>query len=133
MFRVVFALLELAIGLGLGATAVGGLGAPYESAGTVVTELTGVAGTDSIESLVSAVAVTPWPFVAIAGALGALASGAWILLTARRWPGSTRRYQAVRLAPADAPRTAAADWDALSEGDDPTDDPRDDGGPGNSR
>lgn len=123
VFRHVFGALEVAIGLGIGASTVAALVAPYGSAGAAVTALTGVSGTDSVESLVTALSVTAWPFVALAAALVAVATGVWVLLTARRWPGPTRRYQAVRLA-ADEPRSAAADWDALSGGDDPTDDGR---------
>jgi hypothetical protein len=123
VFRHVFGALEVAIGLGLGAATIAALVAPYGSAGAAVTALTGVSGDDSIESLVTSLTVTPWPFVALAAALVATATGLWALATARRWPGPTRRYQAVRLA-ADEPRNAAGDWDALSGGDDPTDDDR---------
>ncbi|MEJ3404974.1 Trp biosynthesis-associated membrane protein [Rathayibacter sp. YIM 133350] len=88
-----------------------------------VTSSTGVSGQDSVHALVSAVATTPWPVLAIvAGVLVAL-GGLAVLLTARLWPASSRRYQAVRLEAADgtgrAP-DAVDEWDELSRGDDPT-------------
>jgi hypothetical protein len=74
----------------------------------------------------------------IAGILGVLA-GLAVAVTSNRWPGSSKRYQAVRFAPADPEsdlpvqhsadhrpppenaRDAAIDtWDDLSRGDDPT-------------
>jgi hypothetical protein len=53
-----------------------------------------------------------------AGILQALVAG-WILMTVRLWPTGTARYSRSRVA-----GDAASDWDALSEGDDPTADPR---------
>jgi len=64
--------------------------------------------------------MTAWPILAlVAGAL-LIATGLLVVATARRWPGATRKYQTVRLAPADGARTSVDDWDALSGGDDPT-------------
>lgn len=50
----------------------------------------------------------------IAGALQVLVAG-WVATTVRRWPASTSRYSRSRVA-----GDRASDWDALSDGDDPT-------------
>ena len=74
--------------------------------------------------LVLGIDYTPWPWIAIG--LGALAFflGGFILATFRRWPGPTRKYQALGMAAAETPdsteRGSIADWDTLSEGGDPT-------------
>jgi hypothetical protein len=68
------------------------------------------------------VTTTPWPAVGIiAGAL-MIATGLFIAVTARRWPVSGSRYARTRLETPEG--DAVHDWDALSDGDDPTTDPR---------
>jgi hypothetical protein len=47
--------------------------------------------------------------------------GVLLLATFRRWPAASRKYQAVRLEDPSAPRDSVGDWDALSDGADPTD------------
>ena len=49
-----------------------------------------------------------------------IATGLFIVVTARNWPDAASRYQSVRLEEADAPRSAVSDWDSLSDGSDPT-------------
>jgi len=51
----------------------------------------------------------------VAGILQAIAAG-WVATTVRRWPTSGARYTRTRL-----DGDPASDWDALSSGDDPTD------------
>ena len=53
-----------------------------------------------------------------AGILQVVAAG-WVAATARRWPTSGARYSRTRVA-----GDPASDWDALSSGDDPTDESR---------
>jgi len=43
-----------------------------------------------------------------------------VILTFGRWPGPSRKYSAVRLTEPDAARDPVVDWDALSDGTDPT-------------
>ena len=76
----------------------------------------------------------PWPAVAIVGGVLLVLAGIAVLVTGTRWPASSRRYRAARLADADdvaghdaggeraASDRAIDDWDELSRGDDPTDD-----------
>lgn len=51
----------------------------------------------------------------VAGILQVLVAG-WVTTTVRHWPVSTSRYSRSRVE-----GDRASDWDALSEGDDPTD------------
>lgn len=51
----------------------------------------------------------------VSGILQTLVAG-WVATTVRRWPTSTSRYSRSRVE-----GDRASDWDALSEGDDPTD------------
>ena len=68
--------------------------------------------------------LTAWPYVAIACSALLLVVAVAVLVTSRRWPMSSRKYQAAGAAaatPADGPRDRVADWDAVTHGDDPTD------------
>lgn len=81
-----------------------------------VAEITGVAPAAAVD-LVRGVEATPWPVVAlVAGVLVAVGAVA-VALTSRAWPASGRRYSRSRLV-----GDPVGDWDALSAGDDPTDD-----------
>lgn len=62
---------------------------------------------------------TVWPWVAVAAAVVLAVVGLWVVLRGGRWPGMGERYDA----PAEPRRPAdpaAAAWDALDRGDDPT-------------
>lgn len=54
----------------------------------------------------------------VAGILQIVAAG-WVSTTVRRWPATGSRYSRTRV-----DGDAASDWDALSSGDDPTDESR---------
>jgi hypothetical protein len=68
---------------------------------------------------VASVGQTPWPWIAaILGVLIALL-GIALLAVGRRWPDSSRRFQAS--APSeDTAQGTATDWDSLTGGTDPT-------------
>jgi len=135
VFRVVFGVLEALLGVCVIAATVVSLGDPAAASAHAVTEATGISGADSVAELISSVAVSPWPTVAIVmGALVVVVGGV-VALTAPRWPVSGRRYTRSRTEPAGSADTASesgsaasgaaesdpvAEWDALSEGDDPT-------------
>lgn len=55
--------------------------------------------------------------VAVAGGIVQILAGGAIAVTARLWPSAGSRFGRSRLE-----RDSASDWDALTEGDDPTDD-----------
>lgn len=125
-FRIVLGALQSLLGLGVSVSGIIVLPDPVASAVPVITEVSGLAGVESVRAIVASVETTVWPVLAIiAGVLGVLA-GLVVIVSARRWPPRTSRYDAVRLAP---PATAPDDqspvdsttaWDSLSDGDDPT-------------
>lgn len=93
--------------------------APAAIAATGVTDFTVGSATGDEPWVLSA-----WPFVAIVCSALLLAVAVAVLVTARRWPVSSRKYQAAgeaTAAPVDGPRDRVADWDAVTHGDDPTD------------
>ena len=118
-FRVVLGVLEALLGVTVVLSGALALAHPVSSSAAVVSDATGVAGAESIAALVASVSITAWPWVAtVAGSLLVLL-GVAVVATATRWPGSGRKYSAVRLASTEK-RDAVDDWDALSEGNDPT-------------
>lgn len=120
VLRVVLAVLGAALGVGAIVVAGFALAEPVRAVAPAVTGLTGVSGVDSVAALVESVVPTAWPVVAVVVAASLVVTGAGIAVVAPRWPSSGRRYARSRLA-ADAPRSSVDDWDALSEGTDPTD------------
>ncbi|MER3390128.1 MAG: Trp biosynthesis-associated membrane protein [Microcella sp.] len=117
-------------------------GDPVAAASSSVTELTGVEGERSVRALVDVATLTPWPIIVavIGGALSA--AGIAIALTSRMWPRPIQRYDRPESGDAggqrSTPERSAAppavdadasdrqrdqsigDWDALSDGRDPT-------------
>lgn len=122
VFRVILGLLQALLGAGVVASGLLVVSDPVAAAAPRVTEVTGVAGTEAVRALVSTVAMTAWPPLAIVAGVAAVVIGVGIAATASRWPARTRRYDAVRLAPADGGNSLDRldAWDALSDGDDPT-------------
>jgi hypothetical protein len=118
-FRVVLGVLQVALGATMVLSGVLALADPVKASSASVTDATGIAGSAPVAELVASVAVSAWPWVStIAAALIAL-TGVAIVVTGRKWPGSGRKYSAVKLEPS-GERTAVDDWDALSGGTDPT-------------
>lgn len=122
VFRVILGLLQALLGAGIAASGALVLSDPLAAAAPRITEATGVAGVEAVRPLVEALATTTWPGAAIVAGAAAVLIGLAIAATATRWPARSRRYDAVRTAPADgAQRLDRLDaWDALSDGDDPT-------------
>lgn len=125
VFRVILGVLEASLGALIVYSGLTALNDPIAASAPSITEVTGRSGIESIRTLVSAPSVTAWPIVTIVlGALLVMLAVA-VLFTSRRWPASGRKYQAVRLEPADGETSNASSsnvesWDALSGGDDPT-------------
>lgn len=96
---------------------------PVRSVGRLVTDLTGVAGGASTAVLVDAADIdtTLWPWLGVLSGVLLAAAGVAVVVTARRWPASARRFE-TRFADADSalPVDSIERWDALSSGDDPT-------------
>jgi uncharacterized membrane protein (TIGR02234 family) len=120
-FRPVLGVLLALLGVCVIAVSAFAIGNPVVAATSAITKATGVAGTQSVERLVSATSLTAWPAVAIV--LGVLMTllGLAIAPTARSWPDSGRKYSRSRMTTADADEhDPVQEWDALSEGDDQT-------------
>lgn len=120
-FRAVLAVLLALLGACVIAVSAFAIGNPVVAATSAITKATGVAGTQSVAALVTTTSLTAWPVVAIV--LGALMTllGLAIAPTARSWPDSGRKYSRSRLTEADTDaQDPVQEWDALSEGDDPT-------------
>lgn len=126
VFRRVLGVLLVALGAGLitvGATA---MASPLEGARAQIEAVSGISGSGQ-ESLVGSVEVTLWPGVMVAiGVLAALI-GALIVLVGGKWKTGGRKYEANRSKPATKAGTTRepdriSDWEALSDGDDPTED-----------
>lgn len=116
VLRVVLGVIQAGIGALTVLTAITALVDPVAASARTVTDATAVSGAQSIAALVATVSTTGWPWLALlAGALSALV-GLAVALTASRWPGAARKYEATA---AEGAGTAGA-WDALSHGDDPT-------------
>ncbi|MBN9142029.1 MAG: Trp biosynthesis-associated membrane protein [Micrococcales bacterium] len=119
--RTVFGVLEALLGGCVVAVTAVALGAPVAASASAVTEVTGVGGSESVAELVASVRVSAWPAVAIAVGVLVVVAGLSVALTARRWPASGRRYSRTRIeAVGPAASDPIAEWDALSDGDDPT-------------
>jgi len=123
IFRVVLGALEALIGATLVLVSSLALGSPVTASAAALSEATGVSGNDSLGTLVASVSVTGWPWVSVAAGALLVALGVAVLASAARWPGSGRKYGAVRMQTLDGVTADASnidDWDALSRGDDPT-------------
>lgn len=79
---------------------------------STMTAQTGLSGRDSIEALLGSMEIAIWAFVGVLGAVVGLTATIAVLITASSWPTAGARYD----------RTPARrdDWEALTEGDDPT-------------
>ncbi|MDO9395177.1 MAG: Trp biosynthesis-associated membrane protein, partial [Herbiconiux sp.] len=105
VIRIVLGLLQVLLGASVLWSALGALLDPVAAGASVVTTSTGVAGTASIRDLVTPGGETPWPAVTVVlGALMVL-TGLLVVVTVRRWPQSSRRYQAVTFEAADGRRS----------------------------
>lgn len=128
VFRVILGCLEFLIGATVVLAAGIALAGPERASAASVTKVTGVSGVESVAALVKSVNDSAWPVVALLLGIITALLGLSIIVTGRRWPGSSKKYQTERsedadqLANSDAieePDSIAA-WDALSDGSDPT-------------
>lgn len=120
VLRIVLGVLQFAIGAGVVASTAAALANPVAASASAVTKVTGVSGSHSVAALVETSSQTAWPWLALVfGALTA-AVGIVIAITGRRWPGSSRRYQAIADTDQENSSNPVSDWDRLSGGSDPT-------------
>ena len=97
------------------------IGDPIAASAPVVTDATGISGAESVAELVASIEGTVWPWLAVVFGALVIVWGVAIALTAGRWPVSGRKYTRTRTVDAtEAMTDPVSEWDALSEGDDPT-------------
>lgn len=112
LFRYVLAVLNILLGLCISLSAFLALQDGVRASEPAVTQVTGIAGHESVRTIVSSAIPTAWPFVTLVLGIGFVLVGALVLATARRWPSSSKRYRTVAVntteAGADAPSTADA-------------------------
>ncbi|WP_104132823.1 Trp biosynthesis-associated membrane protein [Cryobacterium sp. M91] len=139
LIRIVLGALEVLLGFSVFLAAFLAVRDPADASAAAVTAATGIAGHESIQLSVLGTVITPWPFVAMGAAIVMVGVGVAIIVTSGRWPGPTRKYQAVRFEQVASPHGAqplatptepaasdsaasdsVGDWDDLSRGDDPT-------------
>jgi len=120
-FRVVLGGLDALIGVAVITTAGFALAHPAAASEAAVTKATGISGTASTTALITAQSTSGWPVVAIVVGVLVVLTGVAVAVTARAWPASGRKYTRTRLAtPEGAEPDPVQEWDALSEGEDPT-------------
>ncbi len=123
VFRVILGVLDALLGVCVVAVAVWSLSDPVRASLPVLVDATGLTGDEQafLDEIASTV-TTAWPYVGLAAGILMILTGVAIAVTSPAWPVSGAKYSRTRAETADG--TAINDWDALSEGDDPTDDPR---------
>ncbi|GAA2084954.1 hypothetical protein GCM10009840_22410 [Pseudolysinimonas kribbensis] len=123
-FRIILALLEALLGVGVITVTSFALANPLVASAPSITKATGLSG--STAAYAGDVAATGWPVVAIVGGCLMVLCGLFLAITVRSWPRSGRRFSRTRATPGAGAGSAEPDldpvreWDALSEGDDPT-------------
>jgi uncharacterized membrane protein (TIGR02234 family) len=122
LFRILLGVLNALLGGCIALSAVLVLTDPIGASEAAVTNVTGIAGSNSIAEMVSATSLTAWPVIALATGILLAIAGVGIIVTATRWPSSSRKYSAVRMEPVDgdAMPDSVDSWDDLTRGDDPT-------------
>jgi uncharacterized membrane protein (TIGR02234 family) len=118
-FRVVLGILEALLGVAVIAVTWFVLSDPVAAFAGDLAERTGDAGLEHLRELVTDIGTTGWPALAIVAGALMVVLGIAIAATGHRWPRSGRKYSRSRLEPA-ATATPFDEWDALSEGADPT-------------
>jgi uncharacterized membrane protein (TIGR02234 family) len=126
-WRIILAVLLVLLGAGVAVAAA--LAASDPAAGMLapVGEATAIGGENAIRQVIATgeITVTAWPIVAMVGGVGIALSGAVAMFTAHRWAGGGSRYDrdasGEHTAEEAAGDTRVSQWDALSAGDDQTD------------
>ncbi|MGV8885237.1 MAG: Trp biosynthesis-associated membrane protein [Microbacteriaceae bacterium] len=119
-FRFVLGTLETFLGVAVVFSSIVALNNPVAASSATISDATSIAGAGPVAELVKSVAISVWPTAALIAGVLLMLNGVLIIVTARRWPGSSRKYQAVRLEPDSTDRTSVDDWDSLTGGEDPT-------------
>jgi len=122
-FRVVLGVLDALVGVCVVVVAAWSLSDPVRASIPVLVDATGFTADEQayLDEIASTV-TTAWPYVGLVAGILMVLTGLFIAVTARAWPVSGRKYSRLRVETLDG--DPVTDWDALSEGDDPTAAPR---------
>jgi len=95
---------------------------PVDAVASTVTETTGLAGGGALQDVISQIAPSAWPAIALVGWAVLLVAAVLVLATWRRWRRGGRRYRtdAGHAPHGSGPVDAIDSWDDLSRGTDPT-------------
>jgi len=124
LFRSILGVLEALLGVGIVVTSAFALANPVAASLPAITKATGLAGSGN--GIADSVEATGWPVLAVVSGVLAILVGLVVAVTARTWPTSSRRFSRTRTeaegpgGDADAEVDPIREWDAQSEGDDPT-------------
>lgn len=120
VFRRVLGVVLALLGVGVSAVAITVLVDPSAAAIACVTKLTGLAG-GSAQDAITGTSLTVWPIVTAALGAVVVLLGVLVLVVSGRWATAGRKYEtSAKRVESDEP-DRIADWDALSDGDDPSD------------
>jgi uncharacterized membrane protein (TIGR02234 family) len=118
VFRVILGVLDALLGVCVVVVAAWSLSDPVRASLPALAAATGISSTPDGATATAA----PWPIVGLGAGVLMIVTGIAVAITSRAWPASGSRYTRSRLETPDG--DAVRDWDALSEGDDPTAAPR---------
>jgi len=123
VFRAILAVLDSLLGVCVIVVTAWSLSDPVRASVPALVNATGFSGdADVFRDQVTSSVVTIWPWVGLVAGVLMTLTGLAIAVTGRGWPLSGSRYTRTRTASPDS--DPVRDWDALSEGDDPTAGPR---------
>ena len=123
VLRYAFGILSVAIAVVVGSlTAVVAFTHPVSAVARTVTDATGITGNSAIAPLIASISASPWPVVTLVAMAALALTGIFVLVTARTWRSTGRRYRTATApsSPATGPLDAVDSWDDLSRGQDPT-------------
>jgi hypothetical protein len=121
-FRVVLGVLDALLGVSVIAVCAWALSDPVRASLPLLVDSTGISGEGTLLGMVASAPATAWPFVALVLGVLMVVTGLGVAVTSRAWPASGAKYSRTRLETPDG--TTVEDWDALTDGDDPTETPR---------
>lgn len=127
VFRRIIGVLIVGLGAGFASLAFGTMSSPLSGARGQIGDATGISG-EAQEALVSVLEVTIWPTVTLVVGVMLALGGLFVVVLSGRWKSAGRKYDSGSARDGRSGQSTSApqgdrisDWDALSDGDDPTD------------
>lgn len=114
LFRYILAVLNILLGVCIALSAFLALQDGVRASEPAVTQVTGIAGHESVRTIVSSATPTAWPIVTLVLGVGFVLIGVLVFATARRWPSSSKRYRTVAVNTADGASSGSSTTDGHS-------------------